>query len=130
MSSLLNNQGSSEAFAANYSLTGSLGTPSISVKPLQLMSTDALNDIFGHMLPITISSSGHVNEDIAPTSRKFLSDPFSRMAFDRKVHDKPAEESRVGEEIGESEEKSPKSAADTHKKFGVKITRGTKRTFE
>ncbi|MDR3187533.1 MAG: hypothetical protein LBT63_03865 [Holosporaceae bacterium] len=124
MSSLLNNKGSSEAFAANYSLTGSLGTPSISVKPLQLMSTDALNDVFGHMLPITVSSGGHVNEDIAPTSRKFLSDPFSRMAFDKKANEKPVEE------LEDLEEKSPKSAADTRKKFGVKITRGMKRTFE
>ncbi|MDR1375271.1 MAG: hypothetical protein LBJ45_00450 [Holosporaceae bacterium] len=130
MASLLNNQGSSEAFAANYSLTGSLGMPSISVKPLQLMSTDALNDIFGHTLPITVASGGHADGDISPASRKFLSDPFSHRAFDKKTNNEPTNKNKENGRVEKHEEKSSNSTQSAHKKFGVKITRGMKRSIE
>ncbi|MDR2765973.1 MAG: hypothetical protein LBB63_00725 [Holosporaceae bacterium] len=113
MSSVLNNYGNSgESLAANYTFTGPLENPIVSVKPMRLMSNYDLNEMFGHVLPVAISSD---HTGCAPTGES-LSDPFSKNAFDVNVSETPKANAHRNLEHS------------TDKKFGVKITRGSKKT--
>jgi hypothetical protein len=106
ISSVLNHGGSGESLAANYSITGPLKAPIVSVKPMQLMPDYELSEKFGNVLPLTVSSD-RMN-GVSP-GNEFVSDPFARNAFDTPT---------VAKKPGKSLERS------TDRKFGVKITRG------
>ncbi|MDR1982499.1 MAG: hypothetical protein LBQ08_01730 [Holosporaceae bacterium] len=111
MSAILGNQNSSGVLTANYQITGSLGMPMISVKPLKIIDNYVVNETFGNMLPIMFSNGG-INNSIAPSAEN-LKDPFSQGAFDR-----------VAKEI--KQPPKPTTRRSVNDKFGIKITRGVK----
>jgi hypothetical protein len=111
MSAVLSNQNSSGVLTANYQITGSLGMPMISVKPLKIVDTYVINETFGNTLPIMFSHE-EINNGIIPTGKN-LKDPFSQGAFDRVVRER-------------NQPKPPPTRQSISDKFGIKITRGVK----
>jgi hypothetical protein len=113
MSAFLNNiNASGGSLAAHYVITGSLGVPVLSVKPLKFFSNDSLNEIFGNMLPMMITPE---TAQIVPLGNS--TDPFSQGAFDKKVDE------TVKKNLAE---KSQPLRRVTNDRFGIKIIRGVK----
>ncbi|MDR1561226.1 MAG: hypothetical protein LBS23_02625 [Holosporaceae bacterium] len=114
-SSPLNSKDNDESFVADYYISGSLGMPVLSVKPLKLVRNEMLKEIFGQTLAIISASTERRNDEIEYLEGN-ISDPFSHSAFDGKTE--VVSNANVRKSI------SKKQSID--KKFGVKITRGVK----
>ncbi|MDR2158074.1 MAG: hypothetical protein LBO02_02020 [Holosporaceae bacterium] len=130
-SSILNNQNANGTPVANYQISGSLGMPIISVKPLKFISNSALDEIFGNMLPImpsigeesvVASNGGRINDNIAPPEK--ATDPFSQGAFDKKADDRIVEDKKEEDTILPRRPNLRKRSVDN--KFGIRIVRGVK----
>jgi len=122
MTAMANNKTMGGALVADYKILGSLGMPSLSVKPLTFVTDDSLNEIFGNMLPVTMVSPG------MPTIREKVSDPFDQEAFDRPVEKKrpePVSSQSILPPIKKIKPKKGRGKRGTSaNKFGVKIIRG------
>jgi hypothetical protein len=128
MSAFLSNTNPNGSLTASYGITGSLGVPVLSVRPLRFVNNDALNEIFGNMLPVMVSAEND-GMDIIPAENLSIApqagtaDPFSHGAFDKKA------ENTVNTINTEAQgEKKLPSKNIVKDKFGIKITRGVKDT--
>jgi hypothetical protein len=117
MSAILNNPNLGGTLAANYQMSGSLGMPTLSVKPLQFVESAVLNETFGNMLPILSSPLGDINYGVVPP--KNATDPFEQRAFDNRSFENRAEET-------EPAKKTAPRRSSTDGKFGIRIVRGVK----
>lgn len=102
ISSALNNN-SNGALAANYKLSGAIGTLSVSVQNLKFVNNDLLNSVFGDLIPTNKATSTNYDGDVG-NSNVDDQDLFSREANDGDM--KQTQAPRVD------------------KKFGVTINRG------
>ncbi|MDR2781103.1 MAG: hypothetical protein LBB21_01415 [Holosporaceae bacterium] len=121
MSSILSSANTNGALVADYRITGSLGMPSLSVKPLRFVDSGSLNETFGNVLPILIAPS---SADAGIVQMENSTDPFSQGAFDKKAGN--TSEKKIVEEKATVKEKAQRRRRVTDNKFGIKIVRGVK----
>lgn len=126
LASLISSSNLNGVFASEYKGTGSIYSPSISVKAMKFVTYDELNDIFGTMLPMPTPSARNVPEyrgqdnETAPSRRHGKSDPFASRAFD-------SDDSEVAQTDKKSSEKKVVKYRIIDKKTGVVINRGAKK---
>ncbi|MDR2794949.1 MAG: hypothetical protein LBB12_04180 [Holosporaceae bacterium] len=87
LASLINNNNLNGVFASEYKGTGSIYSPSISVKAMKFVTYDELGNIFGNILPTPTSSVKKIpkyqRQNVTMLSqRNARSDPFASRAFD------------------------------------------------
>ncbi|MBQ3565308.1 MAG: hypothetical protein IJA14_04115 [Alphaproteobacteria bacterium] len=106
-SSVLNSRGLRGAYGAPYLLKGPFERATLSIKPVQFMTNESIQEIFGDLMPIVVDADSYNSyRNIAPV-KSSMSDPFSKNAFDQVVEQKVVTEQQ------------PK----TERKFGVRINR-------
>ncbi|MDR0753101.1 MAG: hypothetical protein LBE95_00285 [Holosporaceae bacterium] len=105
---LSNPSNTTETLVSCFSLAGSIGEVTISVKPLEFIANDIIYAKFGNMIPTAQPSKTGANTIIAPLCDTY--DPFTQEAFDKKLKDTKGKTSLRKRSIDN--------------KFGIKITRG------
>ncbi|MDR0677787.1 MAG: hypothetical protein LBF57_03930 [Holosporaceae bacterium] len=132
MSSILNSQNSNEFLSADFQISGSIGMPSMSVKPLKYIDGETVKEAFGSMLPV-VPGIPSINDNIVPRGDIFT-DPFSQKAFDRRINESkhtnivldPTNDNDQEIKAPVVTSKKPHQKKSTDKKTGVTIIRGIK----